>query len=200
MQAQARAWWQQGAQLAQQGQQQIALFAQLVEQLSQRDPHILVPATWGLQQAGPTAIPALLAGLTHTHPRVRRNCVDLIDHGGYGADGRCITALLPLLHNPVPHIRRAVWHTLLYERCQDTSKCEVIPTEKLDQVALLSQPGGLAIREGAKRLFYDQIVAAPGALWARIAGGAPIFRNSFKQLSDLRRQCQKVSTVQNQSH
>lgn len=141
MQAQARAWWKEGAQLAQQGQQQVELFDQLVEQLSQRDPQVLVPATWGLQQAGPAAIPALLSGLTHSHPRVRRNCVDIIDHGGYGADGRCIAALLPLLHDPVPHIRRAVWHTLFCERCQDVSKCEVLPSEKLDRVALLIEIG-----------------------------------------------------------
>ena len=106
-----------------------------------RDPHILVPATWALQQAGPAAIPALLVGLTHAHPRVRRGCVDIIDHGGYGADARCIDALLPLLHDPVPHIRKAVWHTLFCERCQDTTKCAVMPTERLDQVALLIEIG-----------------------------------------------------------
>ena len=141
MQQQARAWWKQGTQLAQQGQKQVELFDQLVEQLAIRDPNILIPAITALQQAGPLAIPALLAGLTHAHTKVRRNCVDIIDHGGYGADGRCITALLPLLHDPVPHVRRAAWHTLFCERCQDTSKCEVLPTEKLDQVALLIEIG-----------------------------------------------------------
>lgn len=141
MKEQARSWWKQGTQLAQQGQTQVEMFDQLVAQLAERDPHVLVPATWALQQAGASAIPALLAGLTHPHTKVRRNCVDIIDHGGYGADGRCITALLPLLHDPVPHVRRAVWHTLFCERCQDQSKCEVLLSEKLDQVALLIEIG-----------------------------------------------------------
>ena len=141
MKQQAQAWWKQGTQLAQQGQEQVELFDQLVEQLSERDSHRMLPALMALQQAGPLAIPALLAGLTHAHTKVRRNCVDIIDHGGYGADGRCIDALLPLLHDHVPHIRRAVWHTLFCERCQDASKCEVQPREKLDQVALLIEIG-----------------------------------------------------------
>lgn len=141
MQAQARQWWKAGTQLAQEGQQQPDRFEQLVNQLANPDTHVLIPAIWGLQQAGPLAIPALLKGLTHPHTKVRRNCVDIIDHGGYGADGRCIDALLPLLHDRIPHIRRAVWHTLFCERCQDESKCEVKPTEKLDQVALLIEIG-----------------------------------------------------------
>ncbi|MFN8443503.1 MAG: HEAT repeat domain-containing protein [Caldilineaceae bacterium] len=141
MQAQARAWWKQGTQLAQQGQQKVELFDQLVNQLADPDMHVLIPSIWGLQQAGPLAIPALIKGLTHPHTKVRRNCVDIIDHGGYGADGRCIEALLPLLYDRIPHIRRAAWHTLFCERCQDESKCEVMPAEKLDQVALLIEIG-----------------------------------------------------------
>ncbi len=141
MQAQARQWWKQGTQLAQQGQEQVGKFDELVQQLCHHDMQVLIPAIWGLQQAGPLAIPALIAGLTHAHTKVRRNCVDIIDHGGYGADGRCIEALLPLLHDRIPHIRRAVWHTLFCERCQDENKCEVKPTEKLDQVAMLIEIG-----------------------------------------------------------
>jgi hypothetical protein len=119
----------------------VELFDQLVSQLADPDMNVLIPAIWGLQQAGALAIPALVKGLTHPHTKVRRNCVDIIDHGGYGADGRCIEALLPLLHDRVPHIRRAVWHTLFCERCQDETKCEVMPTEQLDQVALLIEIG-----------------------------------------------------------
>jgi hypothetical protein len=137
----ARAWWQQATQIAQQAVDQAEQFDELVKQLALHDPNIAVPATWALQQAGPPAIPALLAGLGHTHPRVRRGCVDIIDHGGYGGDARCIEALLPLLYDPVPHIRRAVWHTLFCERCQDESKCEVRPSTALDQVALLIEIG-----------------------------------------------------------
>ena len=141
MQEQARQWWNQGTQLAHQGQQQPERFEQMIEQLSVRDPQTSVSAIWGLQQAGPVAIPYLVDGLTHSHTKVRRNCVDIIDHGGYGADQRCITALMPLLHDPVPHIRRAVWHTLFCERCQDESQCEVEPVSSLDKVALLIEIG-----------------------------------------------------------
>ena len=137
----AQAWWKQATQIAQQAVGQVEQFDDLVQQLAVRDPQISVPATWALQQAGPLAIPALLAGLTDHHIRVRRGCVDIIDHGGYGGDARCIEALLPLLHDLVPHIRRAVWHTLFCERCQDATKCEVTPVAALDQVALLIEIG-----------------------------------------------------------
>ena len=141
MKQQARIWWQQGTQLAQDAGGQTERLMALVEQLAVRDPHILIPAIWALQQAGPTAIPVLLVGLHHPHIKVRRGCVDIIDHGGYGGDARCGAALLPLLHDPVPHIRRAVWHTLFCERCRDESKCEVGMTKPLDQVALLLEIG-----------------------------------------------------------
>ncbi len=141
MKQQAQTWWKQATQMANAAMQQEHGFIGFVEQLAVRDPHIAVPALWALQQAGPAAIPALLAGLRHHHPRIRRNCVDIIDHGGYGADERCIAALLPLLHDPVPHIRRAVWHTLFCERCQDETKCGVVATTRLDQVALLIKIG-----------------------------------------------------------
>lgn len=141
MKEQARGWWRQATQMAEEAKTQDGRFDELVQRLSNHDPQILVTATWALQQAGPSAIPALLTGLTAAHIRIRRTCVDIIDHGGYGADARCIDALLPLLYDPVPHIRRAVWHTLFCERCQDVGKCEVTPTEKLDQVALLVEIG-----------------------------------------------------------
>jgi HEAT repeat protein len=141
MKQQAQHWWKQAAQLASTALHEADGFNGFVEQLAVRDPNIAIPALWALQQAGPAAIPALLAGLHHPHPRIRRGCVDIIDHGGYGADERCVTALLPLLHDPVPHIRRAVWHTLFCERCQDETKCEVTVTTKLDQVALLINIG-----------------------------------------------------------
>jgi hypothetical protein len=48
---------------------------------------------------------------------------------------------MPLLHDPVPHIRRAVWHTLFCERCPDVTKCEITTPIQLDQVALLLEIG-----------------------------------------------------------
>ncbi len=141
MQQQARQWWKQGTQMVHEAANQSQIFAQWVAQLASRDPNYAIPAIWALQQAGPVVIPALLEGLHHQHPRVRRGCVDTIDHGGYGGDARCVAALLPMLLDPVPHIRRAAWHTLFCERCQDLTKCEVPLSVPLDQVALLIEIG-----------------------------------------------------------
>jgi HEAT repeat protein len=138
---QAQAWWQQATHIAYEARQGMRRFDTLVDQLASRDPHLAVPAIWALQQAGPAAIPALLSGLGHVHPRVRRNCVDIIDHGGYGGDARCIQALVALLHDPVPHIRRAVWHTIFCERCANPEHCEFSPAAPIDRVALLIDIG-----------------------------------------------------------
>jgi len=141
MQQQARQWWRQATQMVHDAAHQPNAFEQWIEQLASRDPAIAVPAMWALQQAGAPVIPSLLHGLKHPHTRVRRSCVDCIDHGGYGADTRCVEALLPLLQDPVPHIRRAVWHTLFCERCPDATKCEMTAPIVLDRVALLVEIG-----------------------------------------------------------
>src|SRR5262245_1178552 len=99
MKQQAQAWWRSAGQIERDAASQPGRYEELVQQIAMRDPHLSVPAIWALQQAGPAAIPALLAGLQHRHPRVRRGCVDIIDHGGYGGDARCVEALLLLLHD-----------------------------------------------------------------------------------------------------
>jgi hypothetical protein len=141
MKQEALQWWRQAAQMVRNAANQPDVFGQWVEQLEVRDPHIYVPAIMALQQAGSAVIPSLLQGLKHSHTRIRRNCVDIIDHGGYGADARCVEGLLPLLHDPVPHIRRAVWHTLFCERCPDTAKCQLTTPVQLDRVGLLIEVG-----------------------------------------------------------
>ncbi len=137
----ARQLWNQAAQMVQNAANQPSSFEHWVEHLASRDPSVAVPAMWALQQAGAAVIPTLLVGLQHPHTRIRRGCVDITDHGGYGGDARCIEALLPLLHDPVPHIRRAVWHTLFCERCQDMTKCDITTPVHLDRVALLLEIG-----------------------------------------------------------
>jgi HEAT repeat protein len=112
-----------------------------VAQLASHDVKVQVPAIWALQQAGPAAIPPLVTGLCHADVRIRRNCVDIIDHGGYGADARCVAGLLPLLRDPVAHIRKAVWHTLFCDDCQQASQCAVPLVTPLDRVALLIEIG-----------------------------------------------------------
>jgi len=141
MKKQAHEWWKQGTLLAREAADEEDGFEKFVAQIMIRDPHVSVPAMWALQQGGPSAIPALLAGLQHWHPRVRRGCIDIIDHGGYGADTRCIEALVAMLLDPVPHVRRAVWHTLFCERCPDPTRCTVTTPVDLDKVALLIDIG-----------------------------------------------------------
>jgi hypothetical protein len=141
MKAAARAMWQQATQMVRDAAGNQQIYAEWVEHLASHDVQIQVPAIWALQQAGPVVVPALVAGLCHADVRIRRNCVDVIDHGGYGADARCVTGLLSLLRDPVAHIRKAVWHTLFCVHCQDVNHCEVPLTTPLDRVALLIEIG-----------------------------------------------------------
>ena len=138
MKREAQLLWNHATTLARAAQGQQHAYANLVELFATNE---LVLAMMALVQCGSEAIPALIAGLQHPNTTVRRNCVDAIDHGGFGSDARCINALLPLLHDPVPHIRRAVWHTLFCERCPNLTKCEVAALPALDQVALLIDVG-----------------------------------------------------------
>jgi hypothetical protein len=141
MKAAARAMWQQATQMVRDAAGNQQMYAEWVGHLASHDVQIQVPAIWALQQAGPAVIPSLIAGLRNAHVRIRRNCVDVIDHGGYGADARCVTGLLPLLHDPVAHIRKAVWHTLFCERCHDARHCAVPLVIPLDRVQLLIEVG-----------------------------------------------------------
>jgi len=141
MKAAARAMWQQAMQMVRDAAGNQQIYTEWVDHLASHDVHIQVPAIWALQQAGPGVIPSLVAGLRAANVRIRRNCVDVIDHGGYGADARCVTGLLPLLRDLVAHIRKAVWHTLFCERCQDISHCEMPLTVPLDRVQLLIEIG-----------------------------------------------------------
>lgn len=97
MKAAARAMWQQATQMVCDAAGDEQIYAEWVENLASRDVRVQVPAIWALQQAGTSAIPVLVTGLSNAQTRIRRNCVDVIDHGGYGGDGRCVIALLPLL-------------------------------------------------------------------------------------------------------
>ncbi|MBM4413252.1 MAG: hypothetical protein FJ040_07405 [Chloroflexi bacterium] len=140
MKAAARVMWQQATQMVIDAAGDERIYAEWVENLASHDVRVQVPAIWALQQAGPAVIPVLVAGLQNSQTRIRRNCVDVIDHGGYGADARCVTGLLPLLHDSVAHIRKAVWHTLFCERCVAPSHCEIV-APALDEYTLLSTIG-----------------------------------------------------------
>ena len=141
MKEQAQRWWKQGSEMVRQAEGRPEVFVEWVERLASHQAAESVPALWAFQQVGPQVIPTLVVGLQHPNARVRRNCVDIIDHGGYAADARCVAALLKALHDSVPRVRRQVWHTLFCERCPDPRQCEVPLEGALDRVGLLVQIG-----------------------------------------------------------
>ena len=64
-----------------------------------------------LRRARPTeaAVAALIGGLSDRNPRIRWWCVQLLDHL---PDNRAIDALVPVLDDPVPRVRRNAAHAL----------------------------------------------------------------------------------------
>jgi hypothetical protein len=95
--------------------------ALLVEQLALRD-WVKVgeagEAQRALLAAGLAGIEALLAGMTHSNPRVRRACAGFMDHNG---GDFCITPLTErLLTDPVPKVRREAVHSLGCDRCKES--------------------------------------------------------------------------------
>jgi HEAT repeats len=71
--------------------------------------------TYVLNTRGPAMLDAVLRGLQHPHPQVRRWCAELLDHN---ADDRCIEPLLALMDDPVDHVRWQAVHSLSCQRCK----------------------------------------------------------------------------------
>jgi hypothetical protein len=61
------------------------------------------------------ALQALIDGLSHENSQVRWWCVQLLDHC---SDGRAIDALVPMLDDPVPRVRRNAAHALGCTGCK----------------------------------------------------------------------------------
>src|SRR5262245_10973749 len=68
-----------------------------------------------LDGAGRDALEALVAGLAHPHPDVRKWSAALLDHH---ADGRCLPGLVALLADPVAAVRRHTLHSLGCQPCK----------------------------------------------------------------------------------
>jgi hypothetical protein len=73
----------------------------------------------GLRSTVDTA--ALLAGLRHPNPRVRYDCLGLLDHL---ADDRCLDAMVEATRDPVPRVRRMAVHALGCRRCKPEMLCD----------------------------------------------------------------------------
>ena len=92
--------------------------SELVELLAERDWARVAQAERALLLAGPEGQNAVLAGMTHANPRIRRACAGFMDHHG---DDVCITPLLErLLHDPVPNVRREAVHLFSCDRCKNS--------------------------------------------------------------------------------
>lgn len=69
-----------------------------------------------LVAAGEAGLAAVIRGLAHPVPRVRRGCADFMDHQ---ADERCVAVLCETArHDAVPAVRRAAVHALGCQRCK----------------------------------------------------------------------------------
>ena len=74
--------------------------------LTSRDWIVRRPARDALIAAGSDGLSAVLRGLNHAEPLVRRRCLDFLDHH---ADELCIDELRRLaLHDPAGHARPGV--------------------------------------------------------------------------------------------
>jgi HEAT repeat protein len=88
----------------------------VVEQLARRDWMKVAEAERALLEAGQPGIEAVIAGMTHPSPRVRRACAGFMDHNGGDS---CVAPLTErLLTDPVPRVRREAVHSLACDRCK----------------------------------------------------------------------------------
>lgn len=89
---------------------------QQVELLGSRDWRVAMTAYDTLVQAEQAGMNAVIAGLQHSDPRVRRGCAGFMDHQGTDL---CVPLLYEVArHDPVATVRREAVHALGCERCK----------------------------------------------------------------------------------
>jgi len=88
----------------------------LVQQLAGHDWRLVRRAAQALVESGKPGLAAVLRGLDDHRPRVRRGCLDFLDHH---ASTLCINNLRRLaLNDPVADVRRAAVHAIACVRCK----------------------------------------------------------------------------------
>lgn len=87
----------------------------LVELLGHDLPRVRAEAAGVLFACGADALADLQAGMNHANVRVRRACVDLMDHL---ADDTCLPPLAEALRDPNPGVRRGALHSLTCQACK----------------------------------------------------------------------------------
>ena len=103
-----------------------------------------------LRQARPSrqAMQALIDGLHDQSPQVRWWCVQLIDHL---PDDRALDALVPVLDDPVPRVRRNAAHALGCVACKPTWNGQLAASviEKLAEMS--TNDANQKVRQEARR-------------------------------------------------
>jgi len=117
-----------------------------------------------LRDRGEAPLPiAILPALRHPNPRVRYECLGLLDHL---ADEDCVAALVAAASDPVPRVRRMAVHALGCQGCKTAALCAELnsvflpiaegdPVWRVRQEAILSvaqQPATNASRAVLARL------------------------------------------------
>ena len=88
----------------------------LTEQLGAHDWRMVLAAETALVRAGQAGIDAVLQGLFHSNPRVRRGCAGFLDHHGTDA---CFAPLQWVaLHDTASSVRRVAVHSASCQRCK----------------------------------------------------------------------------------
>ena len=84
--------------------------------LAAHDWQVRRAAQDALIAAGSDGLSAVMQGLAHPEPPVRRGCLDFLDHH---ADDLCVDDLRRVaLHDPIPRVRRFAVHALGCVRCK----------------------------------------------------------------------------------
>ena len=113
------------------------------------------------EQAGEQGLLAVLEGLSHPGPRVRRGAADYMDHH---ADDRCVEKLAELVeHDPVPYVRWSALHALKCQRCKPS------PLTR-DLTALLMR---VAQEDSSPRVRARAVGSLPAPQLARVAREDP---------------------------
>jgi len=103
-----------------------------------------------LRQASPLrqAMQALIDGLHDQSPQVRWWCVQLIDHL---PDDRALDALVPVLDDPVPRVRRNAAHALGCVACKPTWDGTLAESVIEKLVEMADHDANAKVRQEARR-------------------------------------------------
>jgi HEAT repeat protein len=122
-----------------------------------------------LRDRGETPQPAaILPALDHPNPRVRHECLGLLDHL---ADESCVPAMIAATRDPVPRVRRMAVHALGCQGCKSSALCAdldavFLPIAEGDPVWRVRQEAVLSVAQ-------QPATGVSRAALARLASGDP---------------------------